>query len=124
MLKNRVAALLVFLFVYTGCGPETIFLRPSLDTLEQHLANGQVLLEQGKYHHALREFKRANELAPGNLDSLLGLGIAQGHCETIERGMSTLKKAEDLVTTPEEQSKLLEAYATLKTLRQWPAKQK
>ena len=124
MLKNRIAALLVFLFVFTGCGPETIFLRPSLDTLERHLANGQVLLEQGKYHHALREFKRANELAPDDLDSLLGLGIAQGHCETMERAMSTLKKAEDLVTTPEEQSKLQKAYTALKTLQPLPAKHK
>lgn len=122
MLKNRIGTLIVFLFIFTGCGPDTIFLRPSIDTPERHLANGQVLLEQGKYQHALREFKRANELAPDNLDSLIGLGIAHGHCENYERGMSTLKKAEGLVTSPEEQKKLQQAYAALKVMLPPPNK--
>ena len=92
-------------------------MRPRLDTPEQHITNGRALLEHGKYQHALQEFSRANELNPKNLDAIIGMGIATGHCTTIDQGQTILRRAEKLATTDEERKKIQEGYMQLQKTR-------
>ena len=40
--------LTIALTLIVACGPDTIILRPSLDTPEQHVKNGHNLLARGK----------------------------------------------------------------------------
>jgi tetratricopeptide (TPR) repeat protein len=47
------------------------------DVAQAHLANAQQLARLGKYSEAGPEFKRALEISPGQLDSLLGLAEVQ-----------------------------------------------
>lgn len=113
-LYNTIIVLVLFL---TACGPETIFVRPSLDTPERHIANGRALFAQGKTHHALREFNRAHELDPYNLDALIGLAVTTGHCGDVDKGLIILKRAEEVAATEEEKQKVQEGYGEIEKLR-------
>ena len=53
---------LVCLLTLVSCGPETILLRPNLDSPSQHVDNGYKLMAYGKTDAAVREFKRSIEL--------------------------------------------------------------
>jgi len=78
----------------SACGPDTIFLRPGLDTPAQHVANGNVLLKQNKLEAAFREFNRAQMLEPNFAPAYVGLGKIWGLRGDIERGRAAMDKAE------------------------------
>ena len=93
-----------------GCGPETIWLRPGLDTPSQHISNGQQFMSRGKYEDALREFNRAKELEPDSVDAYIGIGLVMGKRGEINAGLERLKQAETLADTPEEKRSVNRAY--------------
>ncbi|MDJ0781255.1 MAG: hypothetical protein QNJ22_04750 [Desulfosarcinaceae bacterium] len=78
----------------SGCGPDTIFLRPGLDTPDQHVANGNVLLSQKKLDAAFREFSRAQMLEPNFAPAHVGLGKIWGLRGDMEKGRAAMDKAE------------------------------
>jgi hypothetical protein len=78
----------------SACGPDTIFLRPALDTPAQHAANGNILLKQNKLEAAFREFSRARMLEPNFAPAYVGLGKIWGLRGDIERGRAAMDKAE------------------------------
>lgn len=110
-------ASMAILLLLTACGPETIYVRPNLDTPERHVANGQVLLDQQKPKHALREFQRANELDPQNVAALVGIAIVMGHQKKFDQGMEALEKAQALCTTAEDKALVRDGQARLEELR-------
>ncbi|MGD9248318.1 MAG: tetratricopeptide repeat protein, partial [Desulfobacteraceae bacterium] len=75
MLEKKWFVFLLMGLLFIGCGPDTIFVRPGLDTPSQHVANGHQLLEQGKFDAACREFDRAKELDPSYIRAYVGLGV-------------------------------------------------
>jgi tetratricopeptide (TPR) repeat protein len=103
--KKLIMALLGMLFV-TACGPDTIFVRPGLDTPAQHVANGNNLLERGKLDAAQREFQRASELDSNYVTAYIGLAIVACHQGRAEEGRSLLQKAERLAKSEDEKMKL------------------
>jgi tetratricopeptide (TPR) repeat protein len=78
----------------SACGPDTIFLRPGLDTPAQHVANGNVLLKQNKLEAAFREFNRAQMLEPNFAPAHVGLGKIWGLRGDFEKGNAALDKAD------------------------------
>ena len=104
----------------TACGPDTIFLRPGLDTPDRHIANGHALLKQGKPTDACREFRRASELAPRNVDALVGLALALGQSGEIDRGLSVLDRASELVQTDRQRVEVKKGYEELDQLAARP----
>jgi hypothetical protein len=77
-----------------GCGPDTIFLRPGLDTPAQHVVNGNALLKQNKLEAAFREFSRARMLEPNFAPAHVGLGKIWGLRGDLEKGRAAMDKAE------------------------------
>lgn len=114
MAKLTIGWLLVICAVLIACGPETIVVRPSLDTPSHHIANGDSLLDQGKPNDAYREFKRANELAPNNVEALIGLAKSQIQRGELESGKSVLEQAKRVATTDQERIAIQEEYRQLK----------
>lgn len=95
----------IWIFIFAtlaGCGPDTIFLRPGLDTPSQHVSNGYRFLDQRKLHDAWREFDRARELAPEYTEAYVGLGIVYGYQGDIDSGLQTLDKAKAMAINREE----------------------
>ena len=120
MLNRKICATMLFLLLLAACGPDTIYVRPSLDTPERHVTNGWVLLEQGKIQDAHREFKYANELDPRNVAALVGVAISMGHQDKFDEGLKILEKAEALCTTTEDQALVQKGYARIEELRTNP----
>lgn len=85
-----------------ACGPDTIFLRPGLDTPAQHVKNGHSLLSLGKIDAAKNEFSRAKILDDRYAPAYVGIALVKGHQGDIEGGLETLNQAQTLTTTPEE----------------------
>jgi tetratricopeptide (TPR) repeat protein len=81
--------------LFSGCGPDTVFLRPGLDTPSQHVVNGHQLLERGKIDDACREFDRAKELDPNYVKAYVGLGVALGKKGEFEAGMQNMSIAQE-----------------------------
>lgn len=108
---------MVVLLLIAACGPDTIYVRPSLDTPERHVINGRSLLDQGKIQHALREFEYANELDPQNVAAQVGMAIALGHQGKLDQGLEILEKAEAISTTEEDRTLVQEGRARLEELR-------
>lgn len=104
---------LIMALVIIGCGPETIFLRPGLDTPSQHVSNGNHLLERGKLDDACREFYRAKELDPNYVQAYIGLGVALGRKGEMEAGMKALATADELAATPQEDQLVQNGYEQL-----------
>lgn len=111
-----IVPLLISLFL-TGCGPDTIFLRPGLDTPSQHVANGNQLLDVGKVDDAFREFERAKELDPNYVRAYVGIGVALGRKGDIDAGMEALAMAEKMADSAPEQDAVKKGYAQLDALR-------
>jgi hypothetical protein len=92
--RNDFAAFLVLsMFLVAACGPDTIFLRPALDTPAHHVKNGHSLLTRGKIDAAHAEFIRAKSLDEGYAPAYVGLALIQGHRGDVDGGFQTLEKA-------------------------------
>jgi len=106
--KNLLSILpAVCLLTLVSCGPETIVLRPSLDTPSQHLDNGYKLMASGKTEAAIREFKRSMELDAEYSSAYVGLGILYGTQGDLDQGRALMEKAKALAKN-EEQKKEVE----------------
>ena len=103
-------------FALFGCGPDTIFLRPSLDTPSVHVANGNNLLERGKVDDALREFERAKVLDPNYAPAYIGLGIGLGHKGRINDGFKTLDMASELADNDKDRTAVQQGYHRLQEM--------
>lgn len=114
--KKWSAPLLIGLFLF-GCGPDTIFVRPGLDTPSQHVTNGHQLLEQGKFEDACREFDRAKELDPNYVSAYVGIGLALGKKGDIEAGMRSLAKARKVADSNRELEEIQQGYEQLKEIK-------
>jgi tetratricopeptide (TPR) repeat protein len=113
-IKRRwILGILVGITLFLGCGPDTIWLRPGLDTPSQHVSNGRQLLDRAKVDDAIREFKRARELDPTYSPAFVGLAIAMGRSGDMQGGLETLKQAERLAQTPEERDMVADGYRQL-----------
>ncbi|MCJ8500324.1 tetratricopeptide repeat protein [Desulfatitalea alkaliphila] len=117
MTRLHMGWLLLFL-ILVGCGPETIFVRPFLDTPEQHVRNGEILLRQYKWEDAVREFQRAVELDPDYTVAYVGLGVAYAQHDEWERGLQMLSKADTLAQNQEERAAVENGWAKFRQLRQ------
>ena len=115
--RNCLALLVLSLMLLVACGPDTIFLRPALDTPTQHVKNGNSLLTLGKIDAAQAEFVRASTLDDGYAPAYIGLALVQGHQGDIDGGFETLDTARGLVATPEEANALDEAYEQLQEMQ-------
>jgi hypothetical protein len=110
--RRTLMALLVGLVV-VGCGPKTIFVRPSLDTPAQHAANGQQLLDQGKVEDACREFNRAKELDPQFIGAYIGLGVASGLKGDFQTGFAIMGQAKQMAVDDQQLSAVRKGYERL-----------
>lgn len=102
--------------IILGCGPDTIFLRPGLDTPSVHVANGNNLLERGKVDDALREFQRAKVLDPNYAPAYVGLGIVLGQKGRIDDGFKTLDLASKLADNEKDRTAVQQGYVRLHEL--------
>ena len=115
--RNHLAWLALSMVLIMACGPETIFLRPALDTPEQHVKNGQTLLKRGKIDAASAEFARARSLDDGYAPAYIGLALVQGHRGDINGGFETLQKARRIAATPDEAKAVDRGFETLEGMR-------
>jgi tetratricopeptide (TPR) repeat protein len=107
------------MFLLAACGPETIFLRGGLDTPAHHVANGNQLLENGKYDAALAEFMRAKEQMDKKYAPIyVGIGLAQAHKGEIQAAYTSLETARQFTLDPAEEKEIEQAFETVKRLEQ------
>jgi len=104
---------LLIAWTLAACGPDTIFLRPGLDTPAQHVSNGYAFMEQEKAEAACREFERARELDPDYTDAYVGLGLALGRRGQIARGMALMDQANALAKSDAERERVQQGYEQL-----------
>ena len=109
--------LILSLAVLMACGPDTIFLRPSLDTPQQHVKNGHSLLARGKIEAANAEFARAATLDESYAPAYVGLALIQGHQGDIDSGLETLNRARSLAATPEESQEVERGFEQLRGMQ-------
>jgi hypothetical protein len=114
---NKLALLILSLVLIVACGPETIFLRPALDTPAQHVKNGHSLLARGKIDAADAEFLRAKRLDEGYAPAYVGLALVQGHRGDVGGGFEILDQASGLVSTPEEADIVRRGYESLQKIQ-------
>jgi len=115
---NYLAAFLVLsLVLLVACGPDTIFLRPALDTPAQHVKNGHSLLARGKIDAADAEFIRARSLDDGYAPAYVGLALVQGHRGNLEGGFETLGKARSMVDTADDAEAVDRGFDQLERMR-------
>jgi Flp pilus assembly protein TadD len=100
--RNYLLLLMLAVSAIIACGPDTIFLRPALDTPEHHVKNGHCLLNRGKIDAANAEFMRAKSLDVGYAPAYVGLALIQAHQGNVEGGLTTLERARELAATPEQ----------------------
>ena len=117
MNKTKWFVPLLMCFYFFGCGPDTIFVRPGLDTPSQHVANGHQLLDRGKIDDAYREFERAKELDPKYVKAYVGLGVALGKKGEIDAGMETLALAQRMAANDREHEAVQKGIAHLNELK-------
>ena len=115
--RNRLVLLVLFLVLLGGCGPDTIFLRPALDTPAQHVKNGHSLLARGKIDAANAEFVRAKNLDDGYAPAYVGIALVQGHRGDVNGGFETLSQAKGLAVTPEEAKVVDRGYGQLQQIQ-------
>jgi hypothetical protein len=115
--RNAFILLILSLFLISACGPDTIFLRPGLDTPAQHVKNGHSLLSCGKIDAANAEFLRATTLDGNYVPAFVGIALVQGHRGNIDEGVETLNKAKGLTTTAEEEQAVDQGYRQLHELQ-------
>jgi hypothetical protein len=110
MLKRSLCLVIGGIIWLTACGPDTILVRPGLDTPSLHIANGRKFLERGKYNDAHREFERARELDPQNVSAHVGLGLTSGYNGYFDAGLNHLATAESLAVSVEDRAVLKKGY--------------
>ena len=117
MRKWLIPAMVSLGMLLTGCGPDTIFVRPSLDTPEQHLVSGHKLLQRGKYDDACREFQRAKELmAPNYVSANVGLGLALAYKGELAEGRKVMDQAGKMAISAKDKAEVREGYEQLEEL--------
>jgi Flp pilus assembly protein TadD len=117
MFERKWFAPLLMGLLFIGCGPDTIFLRPGLDTPSQHVANGHQLLDQGKLDAACREFDRAKELDPNYIRAYVGLGVALGKKGDIEAGMQSMAEAKKMAGSTQDFEMIRQGYEQLAAIK-------
>jgi hypothetical protein len=115
--RNHLALLVFSMILIVACGPDTIFLRPALDTPAQHVKNGHSLLARGKIDAANAEFIRAKSLDDGYAPAYVGLALVQGHRGDIDGGFETLEKARMITGTPDEAQAVDAGFDQLEKMR-------
>ena len=115
--KTIISAVLLVMILVTACGPDTIFLRPGLDTPAQHVKNGHSLLSRGKIDAASAEFSRAINLNARYSAAYIGIALVKGHQGEFEAGFESLNQAESLATTQEEKTAVEHGYKQLYELQ-------
>lgn len=116
MRSNRIVFSLICL-VIINCGPDTIFVRPGLDTPEQHVMAGNQLLQRGKVEDAYREFNRARELNPHFIKAYIGIGIALAQKGEIKKAMLFLDQAKQMANTSETLKDVQKGYQQLEEIK-------
>lgn len=116
MTLKKFLILALVIISLAACGPETIWLRPGLDTPSQHISNGEQLFNRGKLDDALREFNRARELDPGCVDAYIGVGLVMGRKGDIDAGLEILEQARTMADTPEEKTAVEKGYRRFKDI--------
>ena len=117
MAKKLCALSLMILIMAAGCGPDTIFLRPGLDTPAQHVSNGHQLMQRGKLDDACREFNRAKELDPKYIQAYIGLGVALGRKGDIDAGMQAMHQADQLTVSQQDRDAVQQGYRQLSEIQ-------
>jgi len=108
MIAHTIQRLLIVacLLISVSCGPETILLRPSLDSPSQHVDNGYKLMAYGKIEAAIREFKRSMELDDAYAPAYVGLGIVYGIQGDLDQGRVMMQKAKTLARNAEQRKEV------------------
>lgn len=101
-LRTPIALLILSLLFLGGCGPDTIFVRPALDTPAQHVQNGYSFLSRGKIDAASDEFNRAISLDDGFAPAYVGIGLVQGHRGDFESGFKAMARAREVAANAQE----------------------
>lgn len=114
---NRLVLLLLFSLLIGACGPDTIFLRPALDTPVQHVKNGRSFLAQGKLDAANSEFVRARRLDAGYAPAWVGIALIQGYRGDPDGGLVTLDRAMALAASPDERKAVEQGYKALQEMK-------
>ena len=117
MAKARWLVTIWLSFLIVGCGPDTIFLRPALDTPAQHTENGKHLLQRGKFEDASREFNRAKELDPYFVKAYVGLSIALAHMGDLAAASATMDRARRMAGNSQEIAEVRKGYAQLEKIK-------
>jgi tetratricopeptide (TPR) repeat protein len=117
MAKVRCLVTIWLGFLIVGCGPDTIFLRPGLDTPAQHVENGQQLLQRGKLEDACREFKRAKELDPLFIKAYVGLGIALARKGDLKAATASMDQARRIAGNSQEINQVQKGYDQLEMIK-------
>jgi lipopolysaccharide biosynthesis regulator YciM len=117
MAKVKCLAIICLAVLIVGCGPDTIFVRPGLDTPAQHVENGHQLLQRGKVDDACREFKRAKELDPNFVRAYIGLGVALGRKGEFAAGLASMDQASQMASTPQEIAEVRKGYEQLNQIK-------
>jgi Flp pilus assembly protein TadD len=107
---------LIIVLTLVACGPETIFVRPYLDTPDLHVHNGNLLIQQKKWADANREFQRAAELDPAHTEAYIGLGMVLALSGDLEQGRLMLYRAEEMVKNEDERAAVTKAFGQLQRL--------
>jgi hypothetical protein len=115
--RTYLSLLILFWALVLACGPDTIFLRPALDTPAQHVKNGHNLLSRGKIDAANAEFVRAKSLDDGFAPAYVGIALVQGHRGDIDGGVEILDKARKIAATPDEAKSVECGFETLEGMR-------
>lgn len=113
----RLALLVLLSSLMGACGPDTIFLRPALDTPAQHVKNGHNLLDRGKIEAAHTEFVRAKSLDDTYAPAYVGIALVRGHRGDIDGGVEILHQASALAATPDERNAVDQGYDQLERMR-------
>ena len=100
-------------FLFSACGPDTIFLRPALDTPALYVKNGHSLLSRGKIDAANKEFLKATTLDGNYAPAYVGIALVQGHRGNVDDAFKTLERAKGLTTTAEEREAVDKGYQQL-----------
>lgn len=82
------------LFFLAGCSSAQIPLILKIDTPPYHVTTGNKMLEWYKIESARREFDRALELDPKNVEAFIGLGLADAYHGEFKSAMERLGNAD------------------------------